>query len=126
MTPKKPKGFKLPKRTALLVFEGEYEGAEVRVRLTVPLGVFLDFGEVQTERPLEAYGMYMDAIVLGWNLEDDDGNPIPATREGMRQHVDQAFMLAMVRAWSKAAAEIPGPLASGSGNGGVADPSPQN
>ena len=34
-------GFKLPIRTARLVFDGDYQGLEVKVRLNIPLKTYL-------------------------------------------------------------------------------------
>ncbi len=51
-----------------------------------------------------------------WNLQDDEGRPVPATREGVEdQEFD--FVLSLVNDWIEAVAGTPGDLGKGSNSG---------
>jgi hypothetical protein len=114
------KGFRLPARTALLDFSGtEYDGAVVRVRLNVPLRLLLelqaieqgDSGEVK-----EGFLKFAREALVDWNLEGEDGQPIPATAEGIL-NVSTAFATYLISQWSQVVARPPAPLAGPSANG---------
>ena len=85
-TQKAVKGFRIPKRTARLQFEDDYDGAEVVVRLDVPVGTFLSIQDlIASERQLEVFHLFGESILIEWNLQDDDGKPYPCTGDGMNQ-----------------------------------------
>lgn len=128
-----PKGFRLPTRTARLVFEGEYAGAEVVVKLDVSLGLLLRFLELQevanavdpdavgesvesAKKTLELFGLFADAALVGWNLERIDGTAIPTGREGMLE-VTPAFAQVLLKEWVEVAIVPPAPLVAVSSNG---------
>lgn len=50
-----------------------------------------------------------------WNLEDQ-GEPVPATLEGVRSQ-ESGFVLQIVRGWREAMAFVPPPLPEGSNSG---------
>jgi len=79
--------FKLPPRTATLQFEGDYEGAEVVVRLDAPLNVADDLEDDDPRRNIRL----IPRLVVSWNLEDDDG-PIPVDYDAMIARVHPAFL----------------------------------
>lgn len=112
------KKFRLQPRTALLQFEGHYEGAEIRVRLNVPLETwfrvqaFLEEAKTDAEK---AIGLLAELLV-SWNLQDEQGNDLPANREGIGQMYPDLLLLTLVQ-WYQAASEPSGPLASASVNG---------
>ena len=113
-TEKKGRGFRIPEKTAHLTFEGDYEGAEVWVRLNVSFGEFL---KIQQNNNSENYGemaqRFGDAMLVSWNLEDDGGNPIPASAEGMMA-IPVEFATMIVNEWVEATTGIPDPLGEGS------------
>lgn len=104
----KTKGFRPPRRTATLTFdEGhDYHGAEVECRLDVPMGLVFEFDNLS---PLEAMRRFGAEIVISWNLESDDGKPIPPTADGLLTQSPD-FGLALLEAWKEAAAGVPTPL----------------
>ena len=113
--------FRLPKRTALIVFEdGDYTGAEVRCSLDVPMRTLLTFkrmasGEVdQVER---GYELFAKQMLISWNLEDDDGNAIPCTPAYFMEQ-PLAFLNVVTAKWIEAVAGVPKgsdvPLTNGS------------
>ena len=121
------KGFRLPQRTALLVFDGDYQGAEVRVKLDVPIGLIMHLMELQStpadaKGGLEVYRLFSKEILLNWNLEDQAGNSIPLTMEGMKQ-ITPAFANLILTKWTEVAQNPPDPLSVPSANGsGSAEP----
>jgi len=120
---KKRKGFRLPERTALLRFSGEYEGAEVRVRLDAPLALFLEIEKLgDNGEYLQAYGPFAREVLRDWNVEDPGGEPIPASEKGFMR-LSPAFANLILAEWAKAVVEVPDPLAGTSGDG-VTSPEP--
>jgi hypothetical protein len=58
------------------------------------------------------FEVFAEALV-SWNLEDEDGNPVPATLEGVKaQDID--FLNVIITAWMERVAGISGPLAPAS------------
>ncbi len=53
---------------------------------------------------------------IGWNLEDDDGIPVPVTVDAVLDQ-DYEFVMRIVDAWMTAIAGVPRPL-PGTSNGG--------
>lgn len=91
-------GFKAGPRTVTVRFaEGhEFHGAEARARL-------MSFGEweaiVEADQSGDQSAMEEFAKrLVSWNLTDDDDQPIPASREGLRQ-VDVRLVIALKDAW---------------------------
>ena len=85
-TQAKVQGFRIPKRTARLVFSGDYEGAEAVVRLDVPVGVFLSIQDLNKEgQHMGVFDIFGDRVLQEWNLETDDGTAIVASSTGMRE-----------------------------------------
>jgi hypothetical protein len=121
-------GFRRPAKVYKLRFEDDdMAGLEVRAR-SVPLGQFLELGAVADATsglaPVssEQFGAIRDlfagfaAALVEWNLEDETGQPVPATLEGVLAQ-DFEFMLAIVTAWMDAIAGVSAPLPSSSSRG---------
>ncbi len=110
-------GFKVPKRTAVLKFEGDYEGAEVKIRLDAPIGTFLEIQDLVTAgKQLEVFAVFGDELLISWNLEDDKGKPLPATGTGMKA-LPIAFGNVLIAEWLEAIQNVPAPLAKTSAAG---------
>lgn len=129
-------GYKPKKKVYKLIFEDpELNGLEVKATST-PLGSFLDsMTDLTTkeEKPsdkLEARVAMASATVgafekqlaefanclVEWNLEFDDGTPVPATVEGLRtQDID--FVKDILTAWQEAISGVSGPLDDSSTSG---------
>lgn len=105
---------------------GEYEGLVVRVR-SVPVGQFMALADLADGIDAESIagtsldeaaakfgqiGQLFEALadaLIEWNVEDDDGQPVPATLEGLyRQDFDLVMFL--VGEWIGAMGGISGPL----------------
>lgn len=80
------KKFEVPSRTARLIFDDEYAGAEVRCRLDVPLGMHLEFAKLVDSQSAadteEAFKRFSRDVLIDWNLTAE-GEDIPAKPDGM-------------------------------------------
>jgi hypothetical protein len=101
-------GYKLTPRTAKLVFEDEYDGAEVRVTLDHPLSHFIEAQKLQLSQDIEGLCNFVAGILVDWNLEDDAG-AIPTDYEGVIR-VYPALINAIVTRWMEAQVTLPAPL----------------
>lgn len=118
-------GFKVQRKAYRLKFdEPEYEGLEVTAH-SIDTAQFLELVEAQMvraeggERAKDANRkmlmMLADALV-SWNAEDEDGNPIPPTFDGMLGQ-DPAFNMRVLSAWTDAIAGVSAPLPQTSTDG---------
>jgi hypothetical protein len=125
-----------PKSTVyLLQFEGEdLAGLEVRMR-AAKLGVLfigpeafavderMQAGEKPTAADLEAVTFEFRSLadhLVSWNLDDDGGNPVPATLEGLKT-LEVPLVARITKAWQSAMKEVPAPLSKRSSNGALPD-----
>tara|TARA_Y100000310_G_scaffold317160_1_gene369698 strand:- start:25 stop:423 length:399 start_codon:yes stop_codon:yes gene_type:complete len=122
MTEKRQKagGFRVPSRTARLVFTDElYAGAEVVVSLSVPLGVAMDMRNRNTdEDPASVYTMFVTHGLESWNLENEEGGAIPVTVDGL-ESLPTDFVLLMISEWVAKIGEVPSPLSEISNDGSL-------
>ena len=114
---KAQKGFRLPDRTARITFEGtDYDGAEIRVRLNVSFAQFIALREsAQSEDQERMAGLFGENVLMDWNLEDDDGRPIPADSDGMLA-IPLDLVNLVVQHWVEQVAGVPAPLSETSGD----------
>jgi hypothetical protein len=114
-------GYKREPTIYKLKFEDpEFEGLEIRTK-SVPLGVFLDMEElISRERPdretVDKLFRHFAGILVGWNLEDENDIPVPATVEGLYSQ-DLRFVRVVIDAWREAMVDVPAPLAQASDDG---------
>lgn len=123
-------GFRIPKRTALIVFEEghDYHGAEVRCSLDVPMRTLFAFrsmrGEsaetISAEAIAESYKMFAEQILVDWNVEDDDGNPVPCTIDAFLD-MPMPFLTAVTAKWSEAVTGVPKASGEPSPNGSMSE-----
>ena len=110
MVAKVYKGFRVQKRTARLVFSGDYEGAEVVVRLDVPVGVFVEIQDmVANNDQFRVFEIFGAKVLEEWNVETDEGNPIPATSEGM-QSIPLDLANLIIEQWVEVSTQPSAPL----------------
>lgn len=70
-------------------------------------------------RQLQRFGR---EILIEWNLDDADGNPVPATADGMTS-IPQALAISLYWLWIEALVGVPSPLGDESSDGaGVSIP----
>jgi len=101
--------FELTRRTAKLVFEGEYEGLVAYAKLDVPLGLFLEIQTmVDAENHAAIYEKFGQEILISWNMQED-GKDIPPTGDGILQ-LPLNISTALIEQWTKVVAEPAVPL----------------
>ena len=112
------KPFTLQRRRAILLFkQEEYEGLHIEARLDVDLRTFLDLqmlagsGEANAHDLQEAFTMFGNEILESWNLEEEDGTPLPADAAGFLT-LPPFLGTAILTAWSDAASTSGEVLAS--------------
>lgn len=111
-------GYVPKKKTYRLQFEGdEYDGLEVRMH-GLSTGQYMDLfqlkedAEEDGESRHQLFELMADRLV-SWNVEHEDGSPVPATLDGVREQ-DLPFTMAIIDAWQQAIAGAPAPLPQGS------------
>ena len=99
-------GYRRQPKTYVLKFE-EYPGLEVAARSVSveELLNVLKLADKMTSAPgekdvKELFEWFADRLI-GWNLEDEDGKPVPGTVAGLLAQ-DFEFAMAVVMAWVKA------------------------
>lgn len=112
----KKKVFKVEKRTALLDFaEGStWHGVEARVAISVPFKELFWFQknaqDINPENSTQAVFKFGETFLVDWNVCDPDGNPYPASGEGVIAVEDNALVAALMAAWVEAVVTPPDPL----------------
>lgn len=108
-------GFR-PGRVFDLRFEGDMEGAEVKIRS----GSIADMNALTTLGTTEI-GEVIDIFLkyaVSWNFEHpEDGFPLPLEKEAIEAYVDEATIVPIIRAWWRASTAVPDPLDRKSTNG---------
>ncbi len=119
-------GFRIPRRVAILEFDGEYAGAEIRARLDVDTETYFAISRLQgevdgpneAENLRQALGFFVDHIAIGWNLEDEDGTAIPMTVDGLMR-LPWALTAALIPKWREAVTTVAAPLDDASPDTGL-------
>lgn len=97
--------------------DGPYEGLEAVLR-GLTLGEFMNLmgiGEVDLSAVSDQLRAMANALI-SWNLETEDGTPVPATAESVYAQ-DQDMMLRLASAWLSAVKGISVPLEQPSTDG---------
>ena len=110
-------GFRIPERTAHIQFEDtDYDGAEVWIRLNVSFARYLELREASEAGDQAGMTrMFGDNMLQSWNLENDDGTPVPADGEGMLQ-IPLDFATLIITQWVDTVSDVPDPLGLPSGD----------
>ncbi|MFJ8146553.1 hypothetical protein ACIQ6R_16000 [Streptomyces sp. NPDC096048] len=114
-------GYRPKRRIFELDFTGtEWEGLEASMRgLTV--GEELEFYQLRNkEGSGPEFFTLLTRLLVSWNVEDDEGQPVPCTFEGVCSQ-DTAMVSAILDAGQKAASGVSDPLPQSSPDG---EPSP--
>ena len=114
---KAKKGFRLPERTARITFEGtDYDGAEIRVRLSVSFAQFIALRESAQGEDQEGMArLFGETVLMDWNLEDAEGEPLLADGDGMMM-IPLELASLVVQHWVEEVAGVPAPLSETSGD----------
>ena len=70
----------------------------------------------RTRENIEAQFTTLAASLVEWNLDDEDGNPVPCDYDGLADQ-DFDFVMAIMLGWMKAISQVSVPLDSGSSSG---------
>lgn len=120
-------GHKRKRKTFLLTFaDGEYAGLQVRVA-SPPMGLItssialadVDFTKMGPDQIQPMMGLF-DSFAMhlvDWNLEDEDGTPVPATYDGVMGE-EPALVMTLMQHWLQAAFGVSDPLGEPSIGGG--------
>lgn len=114
-------GYKRAKKRYRLQFDDpELNGFEV-VMAGLSIGQFIDLqttaaaaDDAGTTDLLEKFA----AKITSWNLEDDDGLPVPATFDGVKSQ-DMDFIMMIISAWMDAMAGVDPTRQTGANGGGT-------
>ena len=119
-------------RTALITFaEGEeFHGLELTVRLNADMALFLEIvgltemgpavGPEAIKQFASALTDFGDRCLVDWNVDDDDGNPVPANGAGfLKQDLD--FVMAIIGAWVAEVSTPSAPLVQPSPGGSTSE-----
>lgn len=122
-------GYRHEAKVYKLTFE-DYPGLEVTaksvstgrlmklMRMAVRLNDKADGGDL-TEQDADAVDALFTGFskaLVGWNLEDEDGEPVPPTRDGIEEQ-EFDFMLGVINSWIETVAGTPGDLGKDSNSG---------
>jgi hypothetical protein len=123
--------FTVPRRTAKLQLHDEYEGAWMRVKIDVPLGVRFEMLRRHQAMPdneerasgsdligaaTDLFGFFCEHYLLEWNLQEEDGSALPANIDGFLE-LPPDLAAAVITATLQGGIEVPPPLVSASDNG---------
>jgi hypothetical protein len=110
-------GYRIPERTARISFSGtDYDGAEIEVRLSVTFGQFIGLRAAAQGEDQEGMArLFGDNVLMTWNLEDNNGDPIPANGDGMLA-IPLSLTNLVVQHWVEQVAGVPDPLSVPSGD----------
>ena len=107
-------GFRPKRRVYNLDFTGtDYEGLQVSVR-GFTVGEELDLDDKDMTGPLIVQTLV--TRLISWNVEDDQGQPVPTTHEGVCTQ-DSAMVGAIISALRQATSGVPAPLPETSPSG---------
>jgi hypothetical protein len=109
-------GYKRNPKIYNLVFDEttNWPGLEVQVR-TLAMGQLVSIWSGEGGSSARTFELFMSRLV-GWNLEDEDGNPVPITREAVEAE-DDDMVVAIQRRWTDAVLGVPAPLGDSSSSG---------
>lgn len=112
MTLRKHEGFKVSKRTAIVDFEPEsqWHGVEAEVYTSIPFKTLLWFQTAaiseDQQQLIETYKVFARDFLISWNIEDENGEPYPASVDGIMS-VDSDLVNTIVMGWIEAVANPP-------------------
>jgi hypothetical protein len=120
-------GYRPKRQTFKLVFEDGTEFDGLVVRTTSPsLGVLqetmrLAGGPGGEGDQIDAMIELFAELLLEWNVEDDDGAPVPTTAVGLAT-LPAPFVMSLIKAWGeqmRESVQVPAPLDEGSTGGSL-------
>lgn len=114
-------GYKITPKVYRLVFE-EFEGMVVRMRSMPVRDLLAVMGQADAEDEVEGIRDSIRVLadhLVDWNLEDEDGHPLPATQESL-ESLEIGMVNRLTEEWMAAVTGVSGPLGSASSPGSTA------
>lgn len=113
-------GFRMPVRSVTVFFEdGEYAGLEVELRVNVDLDFYfwaLAWEDMKSADEIRDFARRWAATALvGWNLVDGGGTPVPATPEAFTGQFEPYAIGLVIGKWLEQVGRVTGPFSSASG-----------
>lgn len=101
---------KFPSKTLDINLSGEYEGVVLQATQEASVGSMTLLIEVisQEHPPLRQAVEALSNLLVGWNLEEEDGSPMPLTTENI-ERIPFSMLMAILEGWFKEFS-TPGPL----------------
>jgi len=112
-------GYRPQRKVYVLDFGDKYDGLEVKVRagtLGQLLGLQRLSGEDLTPDQLDELFAKFVELLKAWNIEDDDGFPVPETIEGLYS-LDPELARDIIDVAARVLGGVPDPLPAGSADG---------
>jgi len=109
-------GFLIPRRNARLILHDDYEGGEVTALLEITMRDYLLLKNLRANDEEQALRLFGDRFLKAWNLEGEDGQPLPCNGDGMML-IPLRLAVDILNAWQSAIETVPVPLARPSSNG---------
>ena len=119
------KGFKLEPKHYQVTFEDGDLGGLVCEFKGLPLGEYLEFvaqldalstPEGRTPENIEAQFATLAALLVSWNLEDDDDQPVPPSYDALKMF-DLSYVRQIMRGYTRAFTAVPTASNETSGSG---------
>ena len=109
-------GYKRNPKVYRLQVEDEYDGLEVMVR-SLSMGQLIGWktGDREKDVTEEMVELLAERIVE-WNLEDENGHPVPPTLENIKEE-DNDLVFAIINHWTDAVRGVDTPLPESSPSG---------
>jgi hypothetical protein len=108
-------GYRTPRRTYTLPLGSDFAGLDVTVR-SVSINEYMKLAGFTGDNVPVSYALDQFRLnLIDWNLEDEDGTPIPVTQAGDQ---DKELILALTTAWVTSLHGVPDPLEPSSPDGG--------
>jgi hypothetical protein len=110
-------GYQPTKKTFNLLFEGdEFDGLQVRTG-SPSIGALrkilsLSESDASDTAALDPMIRMFAELLVDWNVEDDSGDPVPATEDGLNSQ-DSEFVMNLIKAWGQQMrrnTQVPAPL----------------
>lgn len=89
--------------------EPEYAGLEIRLK-SLPMKDFLKIarmeGTTQSEEELDEVMELLAKSIISWNVEDEEENPIPVSRDTLCELFDLSFILFLITNWMEKMGDV--------------------
>lgn len=101
--------------------DDDLAGLEVTVG-SASIGTLMGLSGISTADPAGASAGLEKSIqvladsLISWNIEGDDGTPVPATVDGLKQQ-EMSLVMSIISAWTEAVSGVSPPLPGGSNSG---------